>query len=97
MSALRAPRGSPRCRARAVEDQVIVNDTSVVFDGERGIVLGHRRRYFSGALDLLLVLITFGLWFVAMILRATAVDEQRVLLSVDDDGHVWATPVASSA
>jgi hypothetical protein len=82
---------------KAVEDQVIANGASVVFDGRRGVVLGYRRRPSPGLLDLLLVLVTFGLWFVAMILRALAVEERRVLLTVDDWGHVWATPVASSA
>lgn len=86
-----------RLLMKAVEDQVIVNGASVVFDGERGVVLSFRRRYSTGLLDFLLVLLTVGLWLLAMALRSVATYEQRILLSVDSWGHVWAAPVASSA
>jgi hypothetical protein len=80
---------------RAVEDQVATNGATVVLDNGRRVILGYRHRVPHLPFGLITVL-TAGLGGVFWILAVVNRGEDRIQLSVDDWGNVWAKPVASS-
>jgi hypothetical protein len=82
------------CLRRAVEDQVATNGATVVFEHDRRVILGYRRRVPHLLLAVVTVL-TAGLGLVVWLLVALNRGEERIQLVVDDWGHVWAKPVAS--
>jgi len=83
-----------RVMSSAVEDQVATNGATVVLDGAQGVILGYRRRT-AHAFHAAMTLVTAGLWAPVWILSSLRPGEERIRLSVDAWGHVWATPVAS--
>jgi hypothetical protein len=78
---------------KAVEDQVATNGATVLFDNERRVILGYRRRVPHLLLAVLTVL-TAGIGALIWILAALNPREDRIQLSIDDWGNVWAKPVA---
>ena len=83
-----------RFLALAVEDQVATNGASIVLEGSKGVILGYGRRAPLAGHALLTVL-TIGLWTPVLIAASLSRREDRVRLTVDAWGNVWATPVAS--
>jgi diacylglycerol kinase family enzyme len=80
---------------KAVEAQVATNGATVVLDNGLRMILGYRKRVPHGLFAVFSVL-TAGLGTVAWVAASLNRGEQRVQLSIDDWGNVWAKPVADS-
>jgi hypothetical protein len=89
-----SPGAGRKCLSQAVEDQVVTNGASVVLDGERGVTLAYRRRtnHFAHAI---MTGITMGLWAPVWIVATLIHREDRIRLTVDGWGNVWAQQVAN--
>ena len=77
--------------ALAVENQVSQNRADVLYEGPHGVVLGYRT-HVSHLLHAVLTVLTGGLWLLVWIGIIAGSREQRILLSIDAWGHVWAVP-----
>ncbi len=84
-----------RALGLAVEDQVAVQDASVILDGPSGVVLAYRRPV-SHLFHAVMTLFTGGLWIVVWLAVALGGRENRVRLEADPWGNVWAQPVATA-
>jgi hypothetical protein len=77
---------------KAVEDQVITTRAWVVLNGDDSVILAHRHPT-SHLSHAVMTFLTLGLWIPIWIVASLIHREERVRLTVDDWGNVWAKPV----
>jgi|SRR6478609_1528133 len=76
--------------AMAAEQEVLDNGAALVHQGPTGQVLAYRRPV-SHLFHAIGTVVTFGLWAFVWLLCVLDRTEDRVLLRIDQTGHVWAT------
>lgn len=76
--------------ALAVEQEVLANGATVVHEGPTGPVVAYRRPV-NHLLHGIATILTLGIWAFFWLLSVLDRSERRVLLRIDESGHVWAT------
>lgn len=76
--------------ALAVEQEVLTNGATLVHEGPTGPVLAYRRPV-RHILHAVATILTLGLSAIVWLMSALDRKEDRVLLRIDESGHVWAT------
>ncbi|MBB3044393.1 hypothetical protein [Nocardioides soli] len=76
--------------ALAVEQEILHNGATLVHHGPTGPVLAYRRPV-NHLLHAIATVVTFGIWAFVWLLAVLDRREDRILLRIDEGGHVWAT------